>query len=593
MDLQMNQINSDSWLIDIEQNFRVSAGPGAGKTHWLIEHIQNVLRRSKRLTKGRKIACITYTNIGVDTILERLRNVTDYVEVSTIHSFLYRHVVKPYIDKLSDKYCIDIANINRQEELNVSHRRTGEWIKNHSKKSELSHPFTEKQLRKLPDNLSAVKNWLQSCHCHFSEDGKTLKFDCNNKKAFHINDEGKFTQINHETLDILKDELLTFKKSYWKKGIIHHDDVLFFSYKIIEEYPFVLEVLRKKFPYFFIDEFQDSNPVQVRLVENLAQEEMTVGIIGDRAQSIYEFQGAVPEQFEKFDLDNLVDFQISMNRRSTKKIVEILNAIRSDINQTAHRKETGEDPVIFIGANKVALSRAKSICNGEKVHVLSRKNVTANAIKKELKGFAFTPGMADKLRARDSDSLRSAIVNSCINAIELARNGNYKESIRELKPYYKDSSNRYHTDTIVHHLMYLLNNYQHYSDSSIYALYKHIKSTVLPEVAKITNRGTIKDYYKNKKYRDFAVSVKINNDRSLSKTIHNAKGDEFKNVLLVLEKEGKTSFLLESDLSKEEHRIRYVAVSRAKDRLFISVPTLEEDKRKKLNNSFKIIDLKS
>jgi len=356
MDLQMNQINSDSWLIDIEQNFRVSAGPGAGKTHWLIEHVQNVLRRSKRLTKGRKIACITYTNIGVETILERLRNVTDYVEVSTIHSFLYRHVVKPYIDKLSDKYCIDVANIDGHEELNVSHRRAREWIKNHSKNGELSHPFSEKQLRKLPDNLNAVKNWLQSCHCHFSEDGKTLEFDCNNGKAFHMNDEGDRKQINYKTLNILKGDLLTFKKSYWEKGIIHHEDVIYFSYKIIEEYPFVLEVLRKKSPYFFIDEFQDSNPVQVRLVENLAHEETTIGIIGDKAQSIYEFQGAVPEQFEEFDLDNLVDFQISTNRRSTKKIVKILNAIRPDIKQTAYRQVAGEDPIIFIGANEVALS---------------------------------------------------------------------------------------------------------------------------------------------------------------------------------------------------------------------------------------------
>jgi len=586
----MNQINSDSWLIDIEQNFRVSAGPGAGKTYWLIEHVQNVLRRSRRLTKGRKIACITYTNIGVETILERLQNVTDYVEASTIHSFLYQHIVKPHIEKLSDEYSIDIANVDGHEELNVSRRRASEWIKNHSKKSELSPPFNENQLRKIPGNLYAVKNWLQSCHCKFSKDGKTLEFNCKNEKAFHINNEGEFTQINHETLEILKDDLLTFKKSSWKKGIIHHDDVLFFSYKIIEEYPFVLDVLRKKFPYFYIDEFQDSNPVQVRLVENIAQEETTVGIIGDKAQSIYEFQGAVPEQFEEIELDNLADFQISTNRRSTKKIVEILNTIRSDIKQTAHRQENGEDPIIFIGANEVALSRAKSICDGEEIHVLSRKNVTANAIKKELKGFSFVPGITDKLRARDSDGFRSAIVISCINAIELARNGNYKGSIRELKPYFEDSRNRYPTDTIINHLMYLLNNYQDYSDGSIYDLYKHIKSTVFPEVTKITNRGSIKEYYKNKSYRDFAVSVKINNDKSLSKTIHNAKGDEFKNVLLVLEKEERLSFILESDLSKEEHRTRYVAVSRAMDRLFISVPTLEEDKRKKLRDNFEIIE---
>ena len=88
------QITSDS-LIPIEQHFRVSAGPGAGKTHWLINHIKNVLHTSSRLQNTRKIACITYTNVAVETILKRLGNASNRVEVSTIHSFLYKHIVKP------------------------------------------------------------------------------------------------------------------------------------------------------------------------------------------------------------------------------------------------------------------------------------------------------------------------------------------------------------------------------------------------------------------------------------------------------------------------------------------------------------------
>ncbi len=65
------QIESDS-LIPIEQHFRVSAGPGSGKTHWLILHIKNVLAHSERLAKTRKIVCITYTNVASETILYRL-----------------------------------------------------------------------------------------------------------------------------------------------------------------------------------------------------------------------------------------------------------------------------------------------------------------------------------------------------------------------------------------------------------------------------------------------------------------------------------------------------------------------------------------
>ncbi|MFW1969515.1 UvrD-helicase domain-containing protein [Acinetobacter guillouiae] len=66
------QIDSNTKLQDTEHHFKVSAGPGAGKTHWLVEHIRNVLHHSIRLGKIRKIACITYTNIAVETILTRL-----------------------------------------------------------------------------------------------------------------------------------------------------------------------------------------------------------------------------------------------------------------------------------------------------------------------------------------------------------------------------------------------------------------------------------------------------------------------------------------------------------------------------------------
>ena len=91
------QITSDTIIKNIDQHFKVSAGPGAGKTHWLINHLKNVLYHSNKLGRNKKIACITYTNNAVETILSRLGNCTDKVEVSTIHSFLYKNIVKPYI----------------------------------------------------------------------------------------------------------------------------------------------------------------------------------------------------------------------------------------------------------------------------------------------------------------------------------------------------------------------------------------------------------------------------------------------------------------------------------------------------------------
>ncbi|MFH1075753.1 MAG: 3'-5' exonuclease, partial [Pseudomonadota bacterium] len=74
---------------------------------------------------------------------------------------------------------------------------------------------------------------------------------------------------------------------------------------------------------------------------------------------------------------------------------------------------------------------------------------------------------------------------------------------------------------------------------------------------------------------------------------HKAKGDEFGNVLLILREEDDLAFLLNPDLTAttkkaEEQRINYVAVSRAKKRLFVSVPSLQASKQTILSGKFQI-----
>ena len=64
-------IESDT-PIPVDNSFKISAGPGAGKTHWLSLHVLRVISSSKKLGITRSIACISYTNGGVDTLNERL-----------------------------------------------------------------------------------------------------------------------------------------------------------------------------------------------------------------------------------------------------------------------------------------------------------------------------------------------------------------------------------------------------------------------------------------------------------------------------------------------------------------------------------------
>lgn len=97
------------------------------------------------------------------------------------------------------------------------------------------------------------------------------------------------------------------------------------------------------------------------------------------------------------------------------------------------------------------------------------------------------------------------------------------------------------------------------------------------------NKNNLK-FYKEHYYWDLACYVSISDNTVNNKTVHKAKGDEFENVLLVLEKEEDISFLLKPDLEhKNHHRVFYVGISRAEKKLFISVPNITEQQEMDLS----------
>ena len=220
------QIITANTRIEIEQHFKVIAGPGAGKTTFLVNHIKNVLTNSNRLGKNRKVACITYTNVGVDTLINKIEDERDHIEISTIHSFLFVHVVKPYLFLISEKHTINPAKIENPFEHIFSNGY-----------------FNKTNLPKRFINEDEIKN------IYWEIDGNqcVLKLP-NRNKDYHSS-------------------LLKYKSYFWEKGIIHYDDILAFSWEIINADSNVLRVLRAIFPYFFIDEFQDTSPIQAEIIQ--------------------------------------------------------------------------------------------------------------------------------------------------------------------------------------------------------------------------------------------------------------------------------------------------------------------------------------
>ncbi|OAB35663.1 DNA helicase UvrD [Paenibacillus macquariensis subsp. defensor] len=592
----MIKIDSNS-LIPLENHFRVAAGPGAGKTYWLIQHIKNVLHHSLRLRKTRKVACITYTNVAVETILNRLGTNVNQVEVSTLHSFLYKHIVKPYASYLEYDYELNVKEMDGHEDTVVHLKKVKRWIENHSNVDQLKHPYTVNQLIMRKENTIPLIRWLHHLSYQFNIHGD-LTLVGSRKQAYRIEKNGDKEErkyLNKTCLEVLETDFLTYKKLYWSKGIVDHSDVLFFSYQLIKKHPFILKVLRAKFPYLYIDEFQDTSPIQVEILKIIGAEETIVGIIGDAAQSIYGFQGAIPDQFTSFSLPNLSEYIMRDNRRSTNSIIDLLNLTRKDIQQNRYRNIAGDKPKLLLGERIAALLKATEFCDDEEdLYSLSRDNPTSNAMRKYLYGDVSNDKLIEELlevdKSTSSNKYRSRVVVSCLKSVEYARDGDMKKAIKELEGIEKDVSNKEERRKFaLKWLFLLLNEYDTFKDKSLYEFYSFVKNVINTEISNF-GKGAARTFYESNTYEQLALCVNITDDRSKHKTIHKSKGDEFDNVLIVLKSSAELDVFIKPNLkNNEEHRISYVALSRARERIFINVPFIDENIQSKLEGVFEII----
>jgi DNA helicase-2/ATP-dependent DNA helicase PcrA len=569
--------------INIEQSFKVSAGPGAGKTHWLVNHMKQVLVDSKRLGSYRKIACITYTNTAVNTISNRLAGAGDRVEVSTIHSFVYNNIVKPYISFIADKYEFNAAYMDGHDDHYVSRSNLKEWIDNHPNLLQLRHPYLRNQLLRLEGNLKALSNWMSSTHYKFN--GQDLEIAIDNSKAF---DRESSTRLAKPAcLDKLAPGIEDYKRIFWRQGILHHDDVLFFGYQLLKEYPFILTVLQAKFPYFFIDEFQDTSPIQTAIIKLLGQKETVIGVIGDKAQAIYSFQGTSSTDFERFSLPNQQHYAIEDNRRSTIQIVNVLNHIRKDLQQKPLLMENGELPMLLVGSREAAFSYAKAQCGSETLITLSRDNIMVNAVKRLYNAAIPVNNLLDELFAKDNPK-RVKVLHKCMKAVEFGRENRFKEAIKEMEKINSDIADKLiRRKTAFKHLSLLLTNYRLFKDGELIIFYELVKSQIRPDITTLT-KGAIKTFYEQHTFAEVALFLKDNDEILDCRTIHKAKGDEFNNVFITGTKEVEVNYLLSPNLTVEEQRIRYVAFSRAKQNLFINIPDLTVQEEEDLKMLFEI-----
>ena len=270
------------------------AGAGTGKTRVIIHRIANLIRHD---VAPEAILAVTFTNKAAKEMRERVAGllspaVAEKLTVSTFHAFCVR-VLRRHIHLLGYNRNFTIATEGYQKGL----------------------------IREIATQLNLVR---EGCSPNL-----WLALISRAKAALEGPDD-----LRQKTLPYA-DELATVYQHYQKRlqqmDLVDFDDLLGLTVRLWTEQPQILTQYQERYRYLMIDEYQDTNAVQLRLMLLLAGKRANICVVGDDDQSIYGWRGA--------DLGNILEFELhfpaaqvirlEQNYRSSNRILHVANVLIS------------------------------------------------------------------------------------------------------------------------------------------------------------------------------------------------------------------------------------------------------------------------
>ena len=360
-----------------------------------------------------------------------------------------------------------------------------------------------------------------------------------------------------------------------------------------------MSCLSARYPFVFIDEFQDTVPAQTHIVRTLVSYGTTVVVIGDAEQSIFGFAGAQPEHFRTFTLPDLDEYTIADNRRSTDRIIGLLNHVRSDdLTQRGVRAQEGEPVELLVGPIAEAAQHAKTLIpNVESLLIVARTGTLVQEAQEPNAATITKPWDA----VDNADGDRKIFMHQLLAGVVFARQHRYDTAVRtilrgirhangRLKPPLQSPTPRstQQRRAIAITLLEALNGLGPALDTmTLRAAYDHCGTTLTSSFQGLTLkqiiRGAILTASEQYKCDTLLRTVKLTNSEEVrdARTIHQAKGTERHYVIVSLKgrdenetQEHISHVLHPAPTSNEQQRVTYVAISRARDRLFLAAPSL-------------------
>ena len=584
----------------------VIAGAGSGKTRVLTNRIAYLIAEKNVLESN--ILAITFTNKAAKEMKERIYSLvgetSKYIWINTFHSMCVR-ILRQHIDLLGYNKNFTILDTSEQKTI----------IKNIVKELNLSEDSYQ------PNNILKIIS-----------NSKNSMISVNEMKA-----QARFGFMKNVA------EIYEYYQKYLKKNsVLDFDDLMLKTIVLFEKHPEVLAIYQNKFEYIHVDEYQDTNVIQYKLIKMLSEIHKNICIVGDDDQSIYSWRGACSDNiinFEK-DYEDVEVIFLDQNYRSNSTILDAANAV---IKNNTYRKDKalwsenkgGDKITVYSAANdkdetddiakKILDLKAQGI-DYKDIAILYRANYLSRSMENSCMAFGIPYKLIGSLKflqrqeIRDLLAYMNVIVNKNdefslrriinvpkrgIGASSMAKIDNYAEqyglSLFEALKNIDMIGVSKKIITNIHLLTQLIEKYsqteQYSIEDLIVGIYKDSGyESMLKESAdayaesRIENISELVSSAKqfssmNDNLIDFISEMSLTSDADdeneddsvVLSTVHAAKGLEYRVIFIMGLEENLFPSIRDAESSEdernkmeEERRLAYVAITRAKEKLFMS-----------------------
>lgn len=328
LDIQKN-INR---CLDNFESFCFDAGAGAGKTYALQKSIEHILKTKGKALKqnNQKILCITYTNAAKDEILDRLGKNSSVI-VSTIHEFLWGFIA------IQQELLIIEHEKKIKEELNkIEQKINSNALSSSVTFADFQVAISDEKFLEVFYNTPSTpaekfKSMIKEYSEYFSPYLSNVKTFSSLVKI--VIKKYKLEQTLKQIEDKKSKQIIynpIQNQDKLEKYVISHDTLLLYSKNIITSQNILKRLFSDRYPYVLVDEYQDTDKKVIDIIDSIrtyasSKKKFMVSFFGDSLQNIYETGvGILPKKNEYQIIEK------KFNRRSSKKIVELIEKIRND-----------------------------------------------------------------------------------------------------------------------------------------------------------------------------------------------------------------------------------------------------------------------